>query len=315
MTDATQPTPNNATQKAERIAKRMARAGISSRRGAEAMIADGRVTVNGTLLTSPAHTVTPDDIIMVDGKALPAAEPTRLWRYYKPRGLIVSNKDEQNRDTIYDHLPDDLPRLISVGRLDLDTEGLLLLTNDGELARYLELPSTAWIRKYRVRVRGIVDAGKLERLANGISIDGIHYGEIKARLDKQMPSNAWLTIAIKEGKNREIRQVMEHLGYTVSRLLRLSYGPFQLGKMTEASIEEVKPAILKEQLGSQADAFMIKLPPKDKQADRRTDRRPSQQTRTHPKAASHRRRQQPSADKSQSDKHKDEHNRRRKKRR
>ncbi|MGB1441909.1 MAG: pseudouridine synthase, partial [Candidatus Puniceispirillaceae bacterium] len=259
--------------------------------------------------------VTPDDIIMVDGKALPAAEPTRLWRYYKPRGLIVSNKDEQNRETIYDHLPDDLPRLISVGRLDLDTEGLLLLTNDGELARYLELPSTAWIRKYRVRVRGIVDAGKLERLANGISIDGIHYGEIKARLDKQMPSNAWLTIAIKEGKNREIRQVMEHLGYTVSRLLRLSYGPFQLGKMTEASIEEVKPAILKEQLGSQADAFMIKLPPKDKQADRRTDRRPSQQTRTHPKAASHRRRQQPSADKSQSDKHKDEHNRRRKKRR
>ena len=279
------------------------------------MIADGRVTVNGTLLTSPAHTVTPDDIIMVDGKALPAAEPTRLWRYYKPRGLIVSNKDEQNRETIYDHLPDDLPRLISVGRLDLDTEGLLLLTNDGELARYLELPSTAWIRKYRVRVRGIVDAGKLERLANGISIDGIHYGEIKARLDKQMPSNAWLTIAIKEGKNREIRHVMEHLGYTVSRLLRLSYGPFQLGKMAEASIEEVKPAILKEQLGSQADAFMIKLPPKDKQADRRTDRRPSQQTRTHPKAASHRRRQQPSADKSQSDKHKDEHNRRRKKRR
>ena len=244
----------------------MARAGISSRRGAEAMIAEGRVVVNGERLTSPAYSVVAEDVILVDGKALPAAEPTRLWRYYKPRGLIVSNKDEQNRQTIFDQLPADLPRLISVGRLDLDTEGLLLLTNDGELARHHELPSTGWIRKYRVRVRGIVDSVRLDSLAHGISIDGIHYGEIKARLDKQMPSNAWLTIAIKEGKNREIRHVMEHLGYTVSRLIRLSYGPFQLGKMAEATVDEVKPAILKEQLGSQADAFTIKLSSDPKQA-------------------------------------------------
>jgi 23S rRNA pseudouridine2605 synthase len=288
--------------KSERIAKRIARAGISSRRGAEAMIAEGRVVVNGEPLTSPAVTVVPNDIILVDGKLLPDAEPTRLWRYYKPRGLIVSNKDEQNRQTIFDHLPEGLPRLISVGRLDLDTEGLLLLTNDGDLARYLELPSTAWIRKYRVRVRGIVDPVKLDSLANGISIDGIHYGEIKARLDKQMPSNAWLTIAIKEGKNREIRHVMEHLGYTVSRLIRLSYGPFQLGKMAETSVEEVNPAILKEQLGSQADAFMITLAPEPKQASKptRSSRRLSM-----PKSRSAH----------PPDQGKDEHHRRRKKRR
>ncbi len=266
------------------------------------MIAEGRVVVNGEPLTSPAVTVVPNDVILVDGNPLPDAEPTRLWRYYKPRGLIVSNKDEQNRQTIFEHLPEGLPRLISVGRLDLDTEGLLLLTNDGDLARYLELPSTAWIRKYRVRVRGIVDPVKLDSLANGISIDGIHYGEIKARLDKQMPSNAWLTIAIKEGKNREIRHVMEHLGYTVSRLIRLSYGPFQLGKMEETSVEEVKPAILKEQLGSQADAFMIALAPEPKQAGK--------------PARSARRLSMPKSRSSHPpDQGKDEHHRRRKKRR
>ncbi len=265
MTDATH-TPKTSSSSSsgaemERIAKRIARAGICSRRAAEAMILEGRVTLNGEILQTPAVVVSASDKISVDGKPLPAAEATKLWRYYKPRGLVVSNRDEKDRDTIYDHLPETMPRVMSVGRLDLDTEGLLLLTNDGGLARYLELPATGWIRKYRVRVRGIVDTEKLEGLASGVRIDGIHYQEIKARLDKQMPSNAWLTIAITEGKNREIRHIMEYLGYPVSRLLRLSYGPFQLGTLTEGSVEEVKPAILKDQLGEMASQFTIDTSP------------------------------------------------------
>jgi len=237
----------------ERIAKRIARAGICSRREAEVYIADGRVTLNGTVLTSPAVSVSPDDIVLVDGKTLNPPEPARLWRYYKPRGLVVSNKDEKGRETIFSHLPEGLPRVISVGRLDIDSEGLLLLTNDGDLARHLELPATGWMRKYRVRVHGRVDEKKLEAIAQGVSVDAINYGPVLARLDTQMTSNAWLTVGIREGRNREVRKIMEHLGYPVTRLLRLSYGPFLLGKLAPGQAEEVKAAVLSQQLGLACD--------------------------------------------------------------
>jgi len=233
----------------ERIAKRMARAGLCSRREAESWIRAGRVMVNGTLLETPAYIVRPKDRIIVDNKSLPKPEATRLWRYYKPRGLVVSHQDEQSRDTIFDRVKNRLPRVISVGRLDLDSEGIILLTNDGGLARYLELPSTGWIRKYRVRIYGRVEEKQLEELKYGLTVDGIRYGSLLARLDKQMKSNAWLTIAIKEGKNREIRRVMEHLGYSVSRLIRISYGPFQLGNMEDDDLKEIKQTVLREQLG------------------------------------------------------------------
>ena len=233
----------------ERIAKRIARAGICSRRDAELYIANGRVSVNGVVITSPALNVTTADQISVDGKPLPAREPAGLWRYYKPRGLVVSDRDEQNRTTIFDQLPSGLPRLITIGRLDLDSEGLLLMTNDGDLARHLELPSTGWSRKYRVRVQGHVDQTRLAELANGVTIDGIRYGKVLASLDRQMPSNAWLTVAIREGKNREIRRIMEYLGHQVSRLIRISYGPFQLGDMKGGEIFQIKQRILAEQLG------------------------------------------------------------------
>ncbi|MEC7494579.1 MAG: pseudouridine synthase [Pseudomonadota bacterium] len=233
----------------ERIAKHIARAGVCSRREAEARISDGRVTVNGETIFSPALNVSAADSITVDGKPLPPREPARLWRYNKPRGLIVSDRDEKGRETIFDRLPDSLPRVLSVGRLDLDSEGLLLLTNDGGLARHLELPSTGWSRKYRVRVQGQVDAAALEPLSEGITVDGIRYGRVTARLDRQMASNAWLTVAIREGRNREVRRIMEHLGHQVSRLIRVSYGPFQLGELPSGSVDAVKPRILADQLG------------------------------------------------------------------
>ena len=243
------PFPLDNVVQSERIAKRMARAGLCSRRDAESWIRAGRVMVNDTLLETPAYIVGPEDKIIVDNKPLPNPEATRLWRYYKPRGLVVSHRDEQNRETIFDRIENRLPRVMSVGRLDLDSEGMILLTNDGGLARHLELPNTGWIRKYRVRIYGRVDEKQLEKLKDGITIDGIHYGSLLARLDKQLTSNAWLTIAIKEGKNREIRRVMEYLGYSVSRLIRTSYGPFQLGNMKEDDLKEVKQVVLREQLG------------------------------------------------------------------
>ena len=233
----------------ERIAKRIARAGICSRREAESRILNGRVTVNGQMITSPALNVSPNEKITIDGKPLPASEPAGLWRYYKPRGLVVSDRDEQNRETIFDHLPQNLPRLITVGRLDLDSEGLLLMTNDGDLARHLELPSTGWTRKYRVRAQGQIDQANLAALADGVTIDGIRYGQVIAKLDRQLASNAWLTIAIREGKNREIRQIMDYMGHKVSRLIRISYGPFQLGDLEDGDIEAIKSRILADQLG------------------------------------------------------------------
>ncbi len=235
--------------KGERIAKRLARAGLCSRREAERWIAEGRVAVDGTVLATPAVTVTDTSHITVDGKPLPEAERTRLWRYHKPPGLVTSHKDPQGRPTVFERLPDDMPRVISVGRLDLNSEGLLLLTNDGELARHMELPATAWVRRYRVRIHGTPDPAQLSGLERGLTVDGVAYGPIKAVLDRQQGSNAWLTVSLKEGKNREIRRVMEHLGWTVSRLIRIAYGPFQLGLLEPGQAEEVPARVLAEQLG------------------------------------------------------------------
>jgi 23S rRNA pseudouridine2605 synthase len=233
----------------ERIAKRMARAGLCSRRDAERWIASGRVSVDGKVLESPAVTVDAKSRIMVDGKPLPEIEVPRLWRYHKPRGHITSNRDMRGRTTIFEDLPAGMPRVVTVGRLDVESEGLLLLTNDGELARLLELPSTAWVRRYRVRVHGRPQPEALERLKRGVVIDGVKYGPVEAVLDHQGPSNAWLTVGLREGKNREVRRLMERIELTVNRLIRVSFGPFQLGNLEPSQVEEVKQRSLKDQLG------------------------------------------------------------------
>lgn len=237
--------------KGERIAKHLARAGVASRREAERLILAGRVSVNGKVLSSPALNVNPTDIIKVDGKLVGSAEETRLWRYHKTAGTLTTNYDPKGRPTIFDKLPENLPRVVTVGRLDYNTEGLLLLTNDGELARHLELPKNAWLRHYRVRVYGHVDEKKLKDLENGVTIEGVHYEPIKVivETDKKEGTNTWLSISIREGKNREVRKVMEFCGLTVTRLLRTSFGPFQLAKLQRGSIEEVPRRALKEALG------------------------------------------------------------------
>jgi 23S rRNA pseudouridine2605 synthase len=242
------------TAPGERIAKVMARAGLASRREAEAWIAAGRVAVNGAVIGSPALNVTAADRVTVDGKALPARERTRLFLYHKSRGLVTTHADPGGRPTIFAALPKGLPRLISVGRLDLNTEGLILLTNDGGLARVLELPATGWLRRYRVRAHGRVQQEQLETLRDGVSIDGVRYGAIEARLDRAQGANVWLTFAIREGKNREVKNVLGHLGLAVSRLIRVSFGPFQLGDLAEGAIEEVKTRVLREQLGERVIA-------------------------------------------------------------
>ena len=235
--------------KGERISKRMARAGVCSRRDAEKLIAEGRVKLNGKVLETPATIVTEFDKIEVDGIRVGKKEPTRLWRYHKPSGLVTSHKDESGRPTVFENLPEDLPRVVSVGRLDLTSEGLLLLTNNGELARHLELPSTAWTRKYRVRAWGDITEAKLQSLRNGIRVDGVQYGEIEASLDREQGDNVWLNMVLTEGKNREIRKVLEYLGLKVNRLIRTSYGPFHLGKLVEGEAEEVRRNAIKEALG------------------------------------------------------------------
>jgi len=233
----------------ERVAKVIARAGLASRREAEAWIAAGRVAVNGEAIASPARNVMQSDRITVDGVPLPARERTRLFLYHKPHGLLTTHADPGGRPTIFQRLPKGLPRLISVGRLDLNTEGLLLLTNDGGLARTLELPATGWLRRYRVRAHGRVAQDQLAALRQGITIDGVRYGAIEATLDRAQGSNVWLTFAIREGKNREVKNVLGHLGLAVNRLIRVSFGPFQLGELPEGAIEEVRTRALRDQLG------------------------------------------------------------------
>jgi 23S rRNA pseudouridine2605 synthase len=244
-----------APKRSERIAKAMARAGIASRREVERLIGLGKVAVNGKILDTPATLVTRDDVITVDGKPIGSAEKTRVWRYHKPAGLVTSHNDPGGRPTVFDALPSGLPRVISVGRLDLNTEGLLLLTNDGELSRALELPQTELVRQYRARARGRVSQLQLDSLKDGVTVDGIRYGPIEATLDKatggdaeKQSANLWLSVSITEGKNREVRKVLEHLGLTVNRLIRLAYGPFQLGTLPIGSVEEVGPRVIRELL-------------------------------------------------------------------
>jgi 23S rRNA pseudouridine2605 synthase len=240
--------PANAAS-TQRIAKALARAGLCSRREAERWIGEGRVSVNGEVLATPARDVGPDDRILVDGKALPQPEPPRLWRYHKPKGLVTSHSDPQHRPTVFAALPAHLPRVISVGRLDFNTEGLLLLTNDGGLARYLELPATGWLRRYRVRAHGNIAQEALENLKRGIEIDGMRYGPIEAALDKVQGSNVWITIGLREGKNREVRSVLDSLGLKVNRLIRVSFGPFQLLDLESGAVEAVRQRVLIDQLG------------------------------------------------------------------
>lgn len=236
-------------RRGERIAKHLARAGVASRREAEKLIAEGKVRLNGRLVATPATFVAPGDRVTVEGRPVAPPERTRLFRYHKPDGLVTTHRDPQGRPTVFEKLPPGMPRVVSVGRLDLTSEGLLLLTNDGALARRLELPANGWLRRYRVRVHGRVDEAALARLAEGVVIEGVAYGPIEAGLDSRQGSNAWLTVSLREGRNREVRRVMAHLGLQVTRLIRIAYGPFQLGSLPRGGVEEVHPRILREQLG------------------------------------------------------------------
>lgn len=236
-------------QAGERIAKVLSRAGVASRRDAERMIEAGRVSVNGKKIASPALNVTQADRITVDGKPVGPPEPPRLWLYHKPTGLVTTTRDELGRPTIFDRLPADLPRVMPVGRLDLTSEGLLILTNDGEVKRRLELPSTGWLRRYRVRIKGSLSEDQLDKLRRGITVEGIDYQPMDVTFDRQQGANAWLTVSLREGKNREIRRAMEALGVTVNRLIRLSYGPFQLGNLASGDVQEVRAKVVRDQLG------------------------------------------------------------------
>jgi 23S rRNA pseudouridine2605 synthase len=247
--------PPREKKSGERIAKVVSRAGLASRRDAEEWIVQGRVTVNGRVINSPALDVTANDVVTVDGKPLPPRERTRLFMFHKPRGLMTTHSDPEGRPTVFDNLPEGLPRLISIGRLDFNTEGLLLLTNDGGLARALELPDTGWLRRYRVRAHGEVTQAQLDELKKGVEVDGVKYGSIDATLERDQGANVWLVFAIREGKNREVRNVMAHLGLEVNRLIRVSYGPFQLAELAEGEVEEVKTRVLRDQLGEKIAAL------------------------------------------------------------
>ncbi|MCR0985236.1 pseudouridine synthase [Roseomonas populi] len=257
MSEDTHDNPAHDPARGERIAKWLARAGVASRRDAEALIAERLVTLNGKVVETPATFVAEGDAVLVRGQRVGAAEATRLFRYHKPDGLVTTHKDPQGRPTVFERLPAGLPRLVSVGRLDLTSEGLLLLTNDGALARRLELPSNGWSRRYRVRVHGKVHEGALAWLANGITVEGVKYGPIQAGLDSRQGTNSWLTVTLQEGRNREIRRVMEHLGLHVTRLIRVAYGPFQLGALPPGAVEEVNARTMREQLGVAAAAPRI----------------------------------------------------------
>jgi 23S rRNA pseudouridine2605 synthase len=244
--------PEETAGRGERIAKYLARAGIASRRDAEKLIAEGKVKLAGQVVSSPATFVQPGDVLTVGGRPVTAPERTRLFRYHKPAGLVTTHRDERGRTTVFEELPAGLPRLVSIGRLDLTSEGLLLLTNDGALARQLELPANGWLRRYRVRVHGAVDERTLANLAQGLTVEGVRYGPIQAGLDSRQGANAWLTVALQEGKNREIRRVMQHLGLAVNRLIRTAYGPLQLGNLPRGAAEEVNAKVLRDQLGLDA---------------------------------------------------------------
>ena len=241
--------PAKADDGADRIAKVIARAGLCSRREAEAWIADGRVKLNGRVLDTPAVTVKAGDKVEVDGQPLPERDRTRLWLFHKPRGTVTTTYDPEGRPTVFSVLPEDLPRVMTIGRLDINTEGLLLLTNDGGLARVLELPATGWLRRYRVRAHGDIDQARLDALKDGIAIDGILYGSVEATLDRRQGDNVWLTIGLREGKNREVKTILAHLGLDVNRLIRVSFGPFQLGELADGAVEEVPRRVLRSQLG------------------------------------------------------------------
>ena len=248
-------------EKGERIAKVMARAGLCSRRDAEKWIAAGRVKVNGEKLTTPAVVVGPDDKIEVDGEPLPQADRTRVWRFHKPKGLVTTHKDEKGRTTVFEVLPPNIPRVVSVGRLDITSEGLLLLTNDGEIARTLEHPSRGWVRRYRARVYGRPDAQLLARIADGVTVEGVRYGPIAATIDPSeggAKSNVWISLSLSEGKNREVRKVLAHLGLTVTRLIRVAYGPFQLGNLEPGVLEEIPVHVVRQQLGAGAPTGLTK---------------------------------------------------------
>jgi len=234
----------------ERIAKVIARAGLTSRRGAEKLISEGRVKVNGEIILSPALNLSQSDRVLVDNKVLPSAQTTRLWRYNKPVGLVTSEKDEKNRKVVFDNLPKNLPRVMSIGRLDLNSEGLLLLTNDGDLKRKLELPSTGWSRKYRVRINGNPSQENLEPLRTGITLNNEKFKPMTILIDRQQGANAWLTITLKEGRNREIRRALNEIGFKVSRLIRISYGPFKLDQLKPNEVEEIKRGVLRDQLNN-----------------------------------------------------------------
>ncbi len=237
------------TPEGDRIAKVLSRAGVASRREAERMIEAGKVEVNGKVITSPALNVTSKDRIVANGTLVGEPEAARMWLYHKPSGLVTSNSDEKGRETVFDHLPEDLPRVMTIGRLDLNSEGLLLLTNDGGVKRKLELPSTGWVRKYRVRVKGRPTDDMFAPLRKGVTVDGERFQGMSVAIDRQQGANAWLTVGLREGKNREIRRAMEHIGMTVNRLIRVSYGPFKLGELRQGEVEEIKSRVLREQLG------------------------------------------------------------------
>jgi 23S rRNA pseudouridine2605 synthase len=236
----------------DRIAKYLSRAGVASRRDVERMLTEGTIKLNGKVVTHPATFIATGDIVQVNGKVVDPPERTRMWRYHKPDGLVTTHKDPEGRPTVFEKLQHQLPRVISVGRLDLTSEGLLLLTNDGNLARQLELPATGWLRRYRVRVFGIPNEGALKSLAKGITIDGVRYGPIEAEVDAKKGDNTWLTVSLREGRNREVRRVMAHLGMSVSRLIRIAYGPFQLGTLERGGVEEIPARVLREQLPAAA---------------------------------------------------------------